>query len=255
MVAASYDDVTPLTVGSSTCWHNLTMILTPSPKLRRVEAANDPAATLTECLNCARRGAPRCQNRSLLCLARPLPEPAQRDQCAFKVEIAVRVGIPIQAYVTSLDSRPAMTIAADLEKSLESHGCFTPSNRTWTAAARLPRRPTRGATSAICRSPGCWRRKAFSPRAGAATQRPGARRGSRALHSCALRSIKLEHGQLAWAANSEAALTTSSNLPSPASRPLRISGQVRSRSVTGRPWLGATRRTPSRCICHSMRST
>src|SRR5262245_2036584 len=62
-------------------------------------------------------------------------------------------------------------------------------------------------------------------------------------------------GQLAWSAKSEAALTTSSNLPSPASKPLRISGQVRARSVTGRPWLGATRRTPSRCICHSKRST
>ena len=171
MVAASYDDVTPLTVGSSTCWHNLTMILTPSPKLRRVEAANDPAATLTECLNCARRGAPRCQNRSLLCLARPLPEPAQRDQCAFKVEIAVRVGIPIQAYVTSLDSRPAMTIAADLEKSLESHGCFTPSNRTWTAAARLPRRPTRGATSASGMS--CHYRIEYQPR-GPFAAHPGA---------------------------------------------------------------------------------
>jgi hypothetical protein len=71
----------------------------------------------------------------------------------------------------------------------------------------------------------------------------------------ALRSINLEHAQLACAADSETILIASSNLPSPASKPLRISGQVRPRSVTGRPWLGATRRTPSRCICHSMRST
>jgi hypothetical protein len=52
-----------------------------------------------------------------------------------------------------------------------------------------------------------------------------------------------------------AALTMSSNLPAPASSPFRISDQARSRSVTGRPWLGATRHTPLHALDVALQST
>jgi hypothetical protein len=60
--------------------------------------------------------------------------------------------------------------------------------------------------------------------------------------------------QLARAAPG-AALTMLSNLPAPASSPFRISGQVRSRSVTGRRWLGATRHTPLHALDVALQST